>query len=158
MTQPRVTNREKTTEPRAFLIVLSVFAVALVACFSAFQNRRIAVSDITKISVSKYADNWVVIHVGKEYDYVIQAERKTELLTALNDAFGRLCGGAQLLIDFNNDITVNNKGSSKQKISFIKNDAIKSVDRAEQQQPPNWHSRARNRERLAFVVGMRMAG
>lgn len=83
--------------------------------------------------MSKYADNWVVIHVGKEYDYVFSCERKTELLTALNDAFGRLCGGANLLLEFSNEIFVNNKGSSKQKISFIKNEAIKSVSGGERE-------------------------
>ena len=61
----------------------------------------------------------------KEYDYVIQCERKTEFLTALMDACTTLSGSASL--DFATEITVANKGKTTQKISFVVNNSVKSV-------------------------------
>jgi len=67
-------------------------------------KRRIDLAKISKVSVSKLADNFFVLHVAGEYDYVYIAERKTELLTALAMEF-QLVTGHPMQVDFTNNIT-----------------------------------------------------
>lgn len=46
-------------------------------------RRKIAIGNISHISVSLLSDNFFVIHVPQEYDYVYVSGRKTEIIAAL---------------------------------------------------------------------------
>ena len=50
-------------------------------------RRRIAIGNINHISVSLLSDNFFVIHVPQEYDYVYVSGRKTEIVAALRLAY-----------------------------------------------------------------------
>jgi len=55
-------------------------------------KRRIDLNSISHISLSKYADNFFIIHIPTEYDYVYESPKKTILLTLLNQEFKRVKG------------------------------------------------------------------
>lgn len=46
-------------------------------------KRRIAMSNISHISTSRLRDNFFVVHVPTEYDYVYVSEHKVEIMTLL---------------------------------------------------------------------------
>lgn len=50
-------------------------------------RRRIAIGNISHISVSLLSDNFFVIHVPQEYDYVYASGSKTEIIAALRLAY-----------------------------------------------------------------------
>ena len=55
-------------------------------------RRRIAIGNISHISVSLLSDNFFVIHVPQEYDYVYVSGRKTEIVAALRLAYMEAIG------------------------------------------------------------------
>lgn len=55
-------------------------------------RRRIAIGNISHISVSLLSDNFLVIHVPQEYDYVYISRRKTEIVAALRIAYAEAIG------------------------------------------------------------------
>jgi len=112
-------NRKAKTQRRVLLLTSQAVYNLGVAKDKFKENRRLSIRAISRVSVSKQADNFVVLHCASEYDYVVICERKTEFLTALADAFKTLTSST-LGIDFSDEITVANKNKSKQKISFVK--------------------------------------
>jgi len=46
-------------------------------------KHRIPLSGLGSISLSPFEDNFIIIHVPNEYDYLLLTERKTELVTTL---------------------------------------------------------------------------
>ena len=52
-------------------------------------RRRIAIGNISHISVSLLSDNFFVIHVPQEYDYVYVSGRKTEIVARLSGGHWR---------------------------------------------------------------------
>jgi myosin-1 len=123
-------NRKAKTQRRVLLLTSQAVYNLGVAKDKFKENRRLEVRAVTRVSVSKQADNFVVLHAAAEYDYVVICERKTEFLTALSDAYKTLTGGSTLPIDFNDEIQVSNKNKSKQKISFVKNGVQNGVTHA----------------------------
>ena len=55
-------------------------------------RRRIAIGNVSHISVSLLSDNFFVIHVPQEYDYVYASGRKTEIVAALRLAYVEAIG------------------------------------------------------------------
>ena len=51
------------------------------------MRRRIPIGNMSHISVSLLSDNFFVIHVPQEYDYVYVSGRKTEIIAALRLAY-----------------------------------------------------------------------
>ena len=51
------------------------------------MRRRIAVGNISHISVSLLSDNFFVVHVPQEYDYVYASGRKSEVIASLRLAY-----------------------------------------------------------------------
>jgi hypothetical protein len=93
-------------------------------------NRRIPITAITKISVSKKADNLFVLHIPTEYDYIFICERKTEFLTALHDEY-KIETGKNLEITFDNNLTYQLKGKKKATIVFEDGkDAVTTVSQS----------------------------
>lgn len=59
---------------------------------SAKVRRRIAISNISHISASLLNDNFFIIHVPSEYDYVYVSGRKTEVVSILRLAYQEAMG------------------------------------------------------------------
>lgn len=65
------------------------------------QRRRISFDSINAVSLSKLSDNYFIIHVPSEYDYVIETPKKAILVTLLKDAIKKY-NGKDLTINFAN--------------------------------------------------------
>ena len=50
-------------------------------------KRRIQLANISRLSASLLSDNFFVVHVPLEYDYLFVSGRKTEIITVLRQAF-----------------------------------------------------------------------
>ena len=50
-------------------------------------KRRIQLTNISRLSASLLSDNFFVVHVPLEYDYLFVSGRKTEIISALRQAF-----------------------------------------------------------------------
>ena len=81
------------------------------------MRRRIPIDKISAVSLSKLSDNFMVIHVRSEYDYVIVCERKTEFLTTLNDLYRKL-KGEDLQLKFENRLEYYIEGKKKRVLEF----------------------------------------
>ena len=55
-------------------------------------RRRIALSNISHISASSLSDNFLLIHVPTEYDYLYISGRKTEIVAVLRLAYTHATG------------------------------------------------------------------
>ncbi len=55
-------------------------------------RRRIALSNISHISTSQLSDNFFLIHVPTEYDYLYISGRKTEIVAVLRLAYMHATG------------------------------------------------------------------
>jgi len=55
-------------------------------------KRRIPLSTIGGVSLSIFEDNFIIVHVPMEYDYLLITERKTELVTTLLQLYHRSTG------------------------------------------------------------------
>lgn len=50
-------------------------------------KRRIQLANISRLSASLLSDNFFVVHVPLEYDYLFVSGRKTEIISILRQAF-----------------------------------------------------------------------
>ena len=50
-------------------------------------KRRIQLANISRLSASLLSDNFFVVHVPLEYDYLFVSGRKTEIISVLRQAF-----------------------------------------------------------------------
>lgn len=77
-------NRRNQKQKR--IILLTNGAVYVLQVSTQAIARRIALSTIERISVSKRGDHWMVIHVFSQHDLVMMCPRKTEFLIAAKKA------------------------------------------------------------------------
>ena len=61
-------------------------------------RRRISLSNISHISTSLLSDNFFLIHVPSEYDYVYVSGRKTEIVSTLRLAYQEATGDELTLV------------------------------------------------------------
>lgn len=61
-------------------------------------RRRIPLSNISHISTSLLSDNFFLIHVPSEYDYVYVSGRKTEIVSTLRLAYQEATGEELTLV------------------------------------------------------------
>jgi len=66
-------------------------------------KRRIALGDLGHISLSKLKDNFMVLHVPVDYDYLILSAKKIEIVEVLKEAY-QMAAGRDLQIVFENVI------------------------------------------------------
>ncbi len=78
-------NRKYQTQKRVML--LSEGSVYNLNPGKLSLNRRIEIKNIGGLSMSTKPDNYFVVHVPSEYDYIFVCETKTEFVTALSDAY-----------------------------------------------------------------------
>ena len=50
-------------------------------------RRRISLSNISHVSISLLSDNFFVVHVPLEYDYLLVSGRKTEIISVMRIAY-----------------------------------------------------------------------
>jgi len=90
-------------------------------------KRRIEMRGINGISVSKLADNFFVIHVPAEYDYVYETANKTVFITLLKREYSERLG-RPLDIKVVESIAYRLKSSKENSINFAKNEAAVMPD------------------------------
>lgn len=85
-------------------------------------KRRIPFDQISSISLSQLSDNYFVIHVPSEYDYVIETPKKAILVTLLKDQIKKY-SGKDLGINFANQIQYKLKDKKTIKtLNFVKDE------------------------------------
>ena len=57
------------------------------------SNVKQFINHVLDMNCYRFADNFMVIHVTNEYDYVYDCQRKTEFLSTLNDLYKNFTGG-----------------------------------------------------------------
>jgi hypothetical protein len=72
------------------------------------------------------ADNYFVIHVAEEYDYLFIGERKTEFLTGVASEYKRM-RGKDLPIAFADKIKMKLKSGKTQTLTFVSDSSIDGV-------------------------------
>jgi len=80
-------NKKLKSEERAFVVTGNAVYNLLPELKKAKEQRAIALEHLSRVSMSPLADNFVVLHVPSEYDYLVAAEKKIELVSALRDAY-----------------------------------------------------------------------
>jgi hypothetical protein len=83
---------------------------------SAKEKRRIAITELTSVSVSTMPDNFFIIHC-KDYDYIMVCEQKIELVKVLRDRYWYL-KHEELKVNFADKLEAKNKSSKVQKFEF----------------------------------------
>lgn len=81
-------------------------------------NLRLPIEDIRSISLSQLADGVFVLHATAQ-DYVFESEKKTEIVTIISELLKELKQGANLPINFNNNIDVNLGKGGRRVLQFV---------------------------------------
>jgi uncharacterized protein YycO len=69
----------KSYKSQRRVLLLAGKGIYNLGCGKYNLNRRMDITLVNKVSVSKKADNWFILHVTGEYDYIYVCERKTEV-------------------------------------------------------------------------------
>lgn len=119
-------NKKNVSQQRKIILADSSLFFMKVDKKGKYQTQRqIPLSKISSFSLSPFVDNWLVIHVRDEYDYVIICERKTELLTTISEALTKF--GTKLDLNISENITFKLKSKSERSIQFIEDKSISQV-------------------------------
>lgn len=78
--------------------------------------RKIALTQLSSVGLSELADNFFVLRVDSEYDYVLDNIRKTEIVTLLNELFE--LSKRKLTIVFSNQLKYKIKSKRERTIKF----------------------------------------
>eukprot|EP01132_Coremiostelium_polycephalum_P006082 gene6082-7579_t len=82
-------------------------------------KRKIPFASIDKLSLSKLSDNFFVIHVSNEHDYICETNRKTVLITLLSKLYQKQLS-KNLAINFSDTISFRTqKGETEAKFSKV---------------------------------------
>mmetsp|Transcript_11310 Transcript_11310/g.20776 ORF Transcript_11310/g.20776 Transcript_11310/m.20776 type:complete len:1021 (-) Transcript_11310:294-3356(-) len=107
----------KRYKSQSRILMLSEKAIYNLKPSSFTLRRRIPIEKVSGVSLSKFADNFMVIHVTNEYDYVYDCQRKTEFLSTLNDLYKNFTGG-NLPLNFGDTIDYIIDTKQKRQIKF----------------------------------------
>mmetsp|Transcript_42677 Transcript_42677/g.109921 ORF Transcript_42677/g.109921 Transcript_42677/m.109921 type:complete len:193 (-) Transcript_42677:2276-2854(-) len=66
------------------------------------QKRRIGYDKLAYISMSKFSDNFFVLHAPSEYDYLLVSARKAEIVDVIKKAYKKFKGAMELKVIYNN--------------------------------------------------------
>jgi len=107
------------------LIITELALYNIGGLLSAIQ-RRIPIKSVTGISLSTLQDNYFVIHVFGEYDYIYESPKKNEIITLISELFKD--GTSQKLnVNFTDNVEYIAKGGKKRTIHFVKDEAAKEA-------------------------------
>eukprot|EP01133_Synstelium_polycarpum_P004385 gene4385-5131_t len=82
-------------------------------------KRKIAFASIERVSLSKLSDNFFILHVPTEHDYICETSRKTVFITLLSKLYEKSCS-KPLQVDFNDTIQYRSqKGNSSAKFDRV---------------------------------------
>eukprot|EP00808_Paulinella_micropora_P004347 g11237.t1 len=87
-------------------------------------QRRIDIANLDAVSLSTKADGVMVLHVANEYDYVYTCDRKTEFVTALQDAYEKVKQGSQLVLRIADTIRYRLKKGGERTITIRDNPSV----------------------------------
>eukprot|EP01117_Protostelium_nocturnum_P004082 TRINITY_DN1536_c3_g1_i2.p1 TRINITY_DN1536_c3_g1~~TRINITY_DN1536_c3_g1_i2.p1 ORF type:complete len:1084 (-),score=304.60 TRINITY_DN1536_c3_g1_i2:217-3468(-) len=122
-------NRRNRPERRDFVVTDQAFYI--VARATKDNNviykltRRTALADIQSISLSSLQDNYLIMHIPKEYDNLIENDKKTEIAAIIIGAVQNLTG-RQLKVDFGDRLTYKIKNGDNRELEFFKNESATS--------------------------------
>jgi len=118
-------NRRNKPERRDFLITDQAFYIVARAIKDNQPyyklTRRTALADISSLSLSSLADNYLVMHIPREYDNLIENDKKTEIVAIVMEYYQSLTG-RQLPINFSDRIQYTAKSGDQRELQFSKND------------------------------------
>ena len=112
-------NKNGKLEKRSLLVTETAFYLIMrqvkKKVLSYQVTRRVLLSNISDITVSTLQDGYMVIHVAKEHDAVLECDRKTELIMLLREGF-KNGTGRELPVIFNDTMSyIAKAGETKQK-------------------------------------------
>ena len=81
-------------------------------------KRRVPVDIISGLSMSTMADNFVVVHVATQHDYLLEVVHKSEFTTSLLEAYAGVTGGQELPLHFMDDIEYKDKKGKSHSVEF----------------------------------------
>ncbi len=89
-------NRRNKPERRDFVMTDQAFYVVMRAVRNGQSfykvSRRTAIADIQGVTLSTLCDNYIVFHVPREYDHLMETPNKTECLILLVERYEMLTG------------------------------------------------------------------
>jgi len=105
------------------LVITDIALYNIGGIISSIQ-RRILIKNITAISLSSMQDNFFILHVPTEYDYIIESKKKTEIVTVLCELIKDAVGNRPQ-INFSDNIQYKTSNGKMKTIQFIKDESIK---------------------------------
>jgi myosin-1 len=95
------------------------------------EKRRIPLTELAGISISTLCDDFVVLHIPKEHDQVLECKFKTEMVLVLKELFERIYQ-SQLSLTFFNTIQYSVKktrweGAGERTLKFVPSQEAPSV-------------------------------
>jgi len=90
-------------------------------------HRRIMIKSIGSISVSTLQDNYFVIHVPSEYDYLYESPKKTEIVSIIAETYRELTQST-LTVTFTDKITLKCQSGKTRSLEFQKDESLTNKD------------------------------
>lgn len=112
-------NRKNKVQERVF--ILTSQAIYNIEPGSNKLKRRIPLTSLGSVSMSKLNDNWFALHVPSEYDYLMISSKKTEIVTALQSAWNKV-KSKDLTVNLSNKFTYKIDTTTIREIQFTRVD------------------------------------
>jgi len=87
-------------------------------------TRRTSLDSIRQVSLSTLADNYIVLHTPNEYDNLFENEKKSEVLSVVNEYYEKLTG-QKMQVTFSDSISYKIRTGDTRTINFQKGGAAK---------------------------------
>lgn len=89
-------------------------------------KRRIPLDDIDGVSLSSLTDGFFVMHVPKEYDYMYDSDKKTEIVDILSEAISRNLG-RDIRVNIGDKFEYSPNGREIKNIAFVLDENVSST-------------------------------
>lgn len=111
------TNKNYKRQQRTLVITdKSVYVLTPSGKHGYSLTRRMELGSVSTVGLSQLADNFFVLKVDNEYDYLLDNIRKTEIVTCLKELRTKM--GRELTIQFSNEIQYRLKSKKVRSIRF----------------------------------------
>eukprot|EP00475_Leptophrys_vorax_P030591 TRINITY_DN4597_c0_g2_i1.p1 TRINITY_DN4597_c0_g2~~TRINITY_DN4597_c0_g2_i1.p1 ORF type:complete len:1030 (+),score=334.18 TRINITY_DN4597_c0_g2_i1:248-3091(+) len=136
-------NRKNVSQPRVLVMTDKRLYFIKNAGKGKYQcQREILVEKCTSVSLSPFVDNFFVLHVTGEYDYILILERKTEFFTSLMQILQ--ARNSSLSFQFKTVIPYTIKNKGEKTLEFVEDKAIATVQ---------WSVLKSNKNKIQISVG-----
>eukprot|EP01114_Cavostelium_apophysatum_P015538 TRINITY_DN424_c0_g1_i2.p1 TRINITY_DN424_c0_g1~~TRINITY_DN424_c0_g1_i2.p1 ORF type:complete len:1158 (+),score=312.59 TRINITY_DN424_c0_g1_i2:262-3735(+) len=123
-------NRRNKPERRDFVITDQAFYIVARALKDNRPfyklTRRTALADIERLSLSTLQDNYIVMHIPREYDNLMENDKKTEMVAILLEYYQALTG-RQLPIQFTDRVQYKIKSGDTRELQFTRNESAQTA-------------------------------